>query len=79
MKAAVFRGPRDVQLEEVEKPTLEEGEVLLRVRACGICGSDLHTYRHGMFQEVLGLPTETGCILGHEFSGEVAEVRGDVA
>ncbi len=79
MKAAVFRGPRDVQLEEVEKPTLEEGEVLLRVRACGICGSDLHTYRHGMFQEVLGLPTETGCILGHEFSGEVAEIRGDVA
>ena len=79
MKAAVFRGPRDIQLEEVEKPTIEEGEVLLRVRACGICGSDLHTYRHGMFQEVLGLPVETGCILGHEFSGEVAEVRGDVA
>ena len=79
MKAAVFRGPRDIRFEEVEKPTLEEGEVLLRVRACGICGSDLHTYRHGMFQEVLGLPVETGCILGHEFSAEIAEIRGDVA
>jgi len=79
MKAAVFHGPRDIRFEEVEKPTLEEGEVLLRVRACGICGSDLHTYRHGMFEEFLGLPVEGGCILGHEFSGEVAEICGNVA
>jgi 2-desacetyl-2-hydroxyethyl bacteriochlorophyllide A dehydrogenase len=79
MKAAVFRGPRDIRFEEVEKPTLEEGGVLLRVRACGICGSDLHTYRHGIFQEVLGLPIETGRILGHEFSGEIADIRGDLA
>ncbi len=79
MKAAVFRGPRDIRFEEVEEPTLEEGGVLLRVRACGICGSDLHTYRHGLFQEVLGIPTETGRILGHEFSAEVAQTSGDVA
>lgn len=78
MKAAVFHGPRDIRFEEIEKPTLEEGEVLVRVRACGICGSDLHTYRHGMFEEFLGLPIGTGCILGHEFSGEVAEICGDV-
>jgi 2-desacetyl-2-hydroxyethyl bacteriochlorophyllide A dehydrogenase len=77
MKAALFVGPRDVRFQEVAKPELEEGEVLLRVRACGICGSDLHTYRHGMF-EGLGLPVEGGRILGHEFSGEVVEVRGDV-
>jgi threonine dehydrogenase-like Zn-dependent dehydrogenase len=32
-----------------------------------------------MFREVLGLPVETGCILGHGFSAEVAEIRGDVA
>jgi 2-desacetyl-2-hydroxyethyl bacteriochlorophyllide A dehydrogenase len=79
MKAAVFHGPRDIRFEEVERPKLEEDGVLLRVRACGICGSDLHTYRHGMFQEVLGTPAGTGRILGHEFSAEVAEVRGDVA
>jgi 2-desacetyl-2-hydroxyethyl bacteriochlorophyllide A dehydrogenase len=78
MKAAVFHGPRDIRFEEVEKPTLEEGEVLLRVRACGICGSDLHTYRYGMFDEFLGLEVETGRILGHEFSGEVAEICGKV-
>lgn len=79
MKAAVFHGPRDIRFEEIEKPTLEDGEVLLRVRACGICGSDLHTYRHGMFEEFLGLPVEGGCVLGHEFSAEVAEICGDVA
>jgi len=79
MKAAVFHGPRDIRFEEIEKPKLEEGEVLVRVRACGICGSDLHTYRHGMFEAFLGLPVEGGCILGHEFSGEVAEICGDVA
>jgi 2-desacetyl-2-hydroxyethyl bacteriochlorophyllide A dehydrogenase len=77
MKAAVFHGPEDIRFEEVDKPTLREGDVLIRVRACGICGSDLHTYRHGMFLD-LGSPVEAGRILGHEFSGEVAETGGDV-
>ncbi len=77
MKAAVFHGPGDVRFEQVPRPELEDGEVLLRVRACGICGSDLHVYRHGMFLG-LGLPTATGRILGHELSGEVAEIRGQV-
>lgn len=77
MKAAVFHGARDVRFEQVVKPELAEGEALLRVRACGICGSDLHTYREGMFLG-LGLPTETGRILGHEFSGEIAEIKGHI-
>lgn len=77
MKAAVFRGPGDIRFEHVEKPSLREGDVLIRVRACGICGSDLHTYRHGMFLD-LGSPVEAGRILGHEFSGEVAETGGEV-
>ncbi|MBT4160604.1 MAG: zinc-binding dehydrogenase [Gammaproteobacteria bacterium] len=77
MKAAVFHGPRDVRFEDIAKPDLEDGDILLRVKACGICGSDLHTYRHGMFLQ-LGNPIESGRILGHEFSGEVAEISGDV-
>ena len=77
MKAAVFHGPRDVRFEEVEKPQLKEGEVLLRVKACGICGSDLHTYRHGMFLD-LGNRIESGRVMGHEFSGEVADICGEV-
>ncbi len=78
MKAAVFHGPRDVRFEDVDKPDLKDGEALLRVKACGICGSDLHTYRHGMFLQ-LGNPIETGRVLGHEFSGEIAEICGDVS
>lgn len=77
MKAAVFHGPRDVRFAEIPRPELEVGEALIRVRACGICGSDLHTYRHGMFLG-LGLPVEGGRLLGHEFSGEIVEIRGQV-
>ena len=79
MKAAVYYGPRDVRVEEVADPTLEKGDVLLRVRACGICGSDLHTYRHGLFED-LGMPVDTGGrVMGHEFSGEVVEINGEAA
>ncbi len=77
MKAAVFHGPGDVRFEEVARPELAEGDVLIRVQACGICGSDLHTYRHGMFLD-LGTPIEGGRILGHEFAGVVAETGGEV-
>jgi 2-desacetyl-2-hydroxyethyl bacteriochlorophyllide A dehydrogenase len=77
MKAAVFHGPRDIRVEEIAVPSLESGEILIQVRACGICGSDLHTYQHGMF-ESLGSPVEAGCILGHELSGEVVDIRGEV-
>ena len=75
MKAAVFHGPRDIRFEDVPRPELNDGEALMRIRACGICGSDLHTYREGMFLQ-LGLPIEQGRILGHEFSGDIVEVRG---
>jgi len=79
MKAAVFYGPRDMRFEEIPTPVLwEEGQVLIRVKASGICGSDLHLYRHGLFED-LGWPLESGGrILGHEYCGEVVEVKGDV-
>ncbi len=76
MKAAIFHGPNDMTVEEVPRPELGSGDILLRVRACGICGSDLHTYQHGLFED-LGMPTEAGRIMGHEFSGEVAEINGE--
>ena len=77
MKAAVYYGPRDVRVEEVATPALNNGDILLRIRACGICGSDLHTYRHGLFED-LGIPVGSGRVLGHEFSGEVVEINGQV-
>lgn len=77
MKAAVFCGPRNIKIEEVETPRLETGDVLLKIKACGICGSDLHTYKLGIFPD-LGVPAGSGRIMGHEFSAEVAEVAGQV-
>ncbi len=77
MKAAVYRGTRDIRVEEVDKPTLEPGEALIRVKACGICGSDLHMYKHGLFLD-LGVPMGSGRVMGHEWSGEVAETKGEV-
>ena len=70
MKAAVYHGPRDIRVEDIPAPAVGDNEVLVRVRACGICGSDLHMYRLGMF-EVLGRPAGGGRVMGHELSGEV--------
>jgi len=78
MRAAVFHDPRDITVEEVETPKLLPGDVLIRIRACGICGSDLHAYKHGLFAEALGAPVDSGRVLGHEFSGDVAEINGEV-
>jgi 2-desacetyl-2-hydroxyethyl bacteriochlorophyllide A dehydrogenase len=73
MQAAVYYGPRDIRVEDVPMPELAEDELLVRIKACGICGSDLHMYRLGMF-EALGRRVESGRIMGHELSGEVAAV-----
>ncbi len=78
MKAAVYHGPRDIRVEEVERPEIGEHEVLVKVRACGICGSDLHMYQLGMF-EVLGRPIDDQRrIMGHELSGEIVELGPNV-
>jgi L-iditol 2-dehydrogenase len=63
-RAAVLYGHRDIRIED--RPTLAPGpgEVLLRVRACTICGSDLHYYDHGM-------RSPAPIVVGHEFAGEV--------
>ncbi len=60
-------------MEEVETPKPGPGEVVIRVKACGICGSDLHEYKLCIFPEV-GIPAGKGRIMGHEFSGEIAEI-----
>jgi len=75
MKAAAYFGVRDVRCIDVDKPVLENGDILLKIKACGICGSDLHTYKLGLFPE-LGVPAGDGRIMGHEFSGEVVEIAG---
>src|SRR5207248_9685938 len=73
MKAAVFRGLRDLRLEEVPDPVCGPRDVVLEVRACGICGTDLHGYTVG---SEFGPP---GTVPGHEFSGRVVEVGSEVS
>lgn len=87
MRAAVMRGDRFV-VEERPMPVPGSGDVLVKVRACGICGSDLHYFHHidGMIENVraLGAPTDAmektlrdGPVLGHEFVCEVVDYGPD--
>lgn len=68
MKAAVFRGPKDIVIEEREKPTPGPGEFVLKVGAAALCGSDLRTYLHGHRK------VKPPRILGHEVGGTVDSV-----
>ena len=67
MKAIMVRAPMDFGLEEVPVPECPAGGLLLQVRACGLCGSDLRTLRSG--HRKVTLPW----IIGHEISGAVVE------
>ena len=75
----VWRNP-DFAVRELEEPGLGADEVLIRVRACGICGSDVHIYERDdegymLYPGLLGLPVVTG----HEFSGDVVAAGEEVA
>ena len=71
MKAIVYDAPRSFTYRDVPEPVLEPDDVLLRVRACGLCGTDLHIHE-GEFGPRFPL------IPGHEFTGEVAAVGSGV-
>jgi len=67
------RGDGFTELREVLKPKVESHYALVKVKAVGICGADIHFYR-GRYDELLRPPV----ILGHEFSGVVVEVGSEV-
>ncbi len=71
MKAAVFQGPSDIAVRDVPVPRITENEVLVDVRACGICGTDLRI-EEGQFD------ARYPVIAGHEFCGEVVEAGAEV-
>jgi len=72
IKAAVLHGINDLRVEEVEMPRIKrDEEVLIRIRAVGVCGSDIHYYREGRIGPFV---VEEPLILGHESAGEVVEV-----
>jgi len=64
MKCVKLKGERDLQIATIKKPVSKDGSVVIRVKACGICGSDLHYFD-------MGGPLEL--IMGHEFSGVVVD------
>jgi L-iditol 2-dehydrogenase len=69
MKAVLLHGPHDLRLEEMaDPPSPKAGEVLIRIGAVGICGSDLHMYEDGRIGDTV---YETPLVLGHEFMGTV--------
>lgn len=71
MRAARWHGIRDLRLEELPRPMPGPGEVLLKVNAVGVCGSDVHYYLEGRIgQQIVKQPL----ILGHEFSASVAKL-----
>ena len=69
MKTARYYGIEDIRYEELPVPNCGEKDVLIKVAYAGICGSDLHIYKKGMF--IQNIP-ET---MGHEFSGTVIKTE----
>ncbi|MBN1305579.1 MAG: alcohol dehydrogenase catalytic domain-containing protein [Anaerolineales bacterium] len=74
MKAARLHGIRDMRIDEVPDPEPGAGEALVKVRAMGVCGSDVHFYLDGRIGEAVVTPP---FILGHEFAGEIVALGPD--
>lgn len=73
MKAALFIEPGRMDVVDTEKPKPSSGEILIRVKACAICGTDLKIYSHG--HQFLKPPQ----IIGHEVSGVIEEIGDGVS
>lgn len=73
MKTAKIYGPKEVRVDTVPDPIIQNDEILIKVMACGICGSDLHVYKSGAISKF-----KKPMIMGHEFSGHIIEVGSQV-
>ncbi len=71
MHALVYTQPNEVALQDRPYPEMAAGEVIIKIAAAGICGSDMHAY-HGHDPR-----RKPGLVLGHEFAGEVVESRDE--
>ncbi|MFE4668700.1 NAD(P)-dependent alcohol dehydrogenase [Streptomyces sp. NPDC056716] len=75
MRASVLTRVGEIALQQREVPRPERDEVLIRVAAVGVCGSDLHHYREGRIGDFV---VDAPLILGHEVSGRIVAVGADV-
>ncbi|HUP27237.1 MAG TPA: alcohol dehydrogenase catalytic domain-containing protein [Chloroflexia bacterium] len=73
MRALVYYGPHEMQEKEIDTPRPGLAEVLVKVRAAGICGSDIHGYTGASGRRASGM------VMGHEFAGTVHEVGEGVS
>jgi 2-desacetyl-2-hydroxyethyl bacteriochlorophyllide A dehydrogenase len=71
MKVAVLHGPGDLRVDDAERPQVAAGDVLIKVAAAGICGTDLHF-------RAMGTRFPRPMPLGHEFAGEIVELGANV-
>lgn len=69
MKALVFKGPEKIFLEEIKKPIPKENELLVKIKAVGICGSDFEGYLGKTGRRIPPM------VMGHELSGEIADAK----
>ena len=74
MQAAVMHGAQQIKYKQVNKPIPKENEVLIRIKANSICGSDLHYYHEGA---IGSMEIQDAFIPGHEFSGLVVDGTGE--
>jgi len=70
MRAAVYRGTDDVRVESLQVPALGNGEVLVRIHSCGVCGTDLKKIHYGL--------QKPPRVYGHEMAGTIAQVGDGV-
>ena len=75
MKAAVLRGKLKLAVEHVEIPCIGPGDLLVKVRAASICGTDVRMYKNGR----ANIDDEHPLIIGHEFAGIIEDVGPDVS
>lgn len=74
MKAAVYYGIHDIRVEDVPMPEIGGDDVLIKVKAAGVCGTDVHIYNGDPGATEIFPPK----ILGHEFAGQIEKVGGNV-
>ncbi|MCM3118077.1 zinc-dependent dehydrogenase [Neobacillus sp. MER 74] len=70
MKAAFYYGIGDIRVEDVPIPEIQKDEILVKVKACSVCGTDNRIYRHGHFKVPEGMKR----VLGHETAGKIVKV-----
>ncbi len=75
MKAAIIHAAHDLRIDDIELPAMGPHDVQVRIRAGGICGSDLHYYHNGGFGTVR---LREPMVLGHEIAGEVTAIGSAV-